>query len=688
MNKHLLFSIFLAVFFAFKSSAQPMSPPEVKCVAIQLNGDVTLSWTVPPLNGNLFDAYDIYYADTPAGPFNLVLSVPVYLQSNAIIPAPAVSTDPDHFYIVSRFNGGTLSVPSDTISTIYLTVTNQGNGTLLLNWNPIHVPAFFTTSPSYRVFRGLINPGGNIIYSQISNSVVQTNFVDTGRVCDAEIFYRIEIDDLTGCTSVSNIASVTYVNPAPVGPFLTRATVDPGTQRARLDWVRSTSRDTKGYNIYFLNAVGSPVLIDYVQGWNTTTWIAPIGLSNAQFESETFRVATVDSCDNVSAPSLFHNTIFLESSVNSCTGIATLEWNQYKNWFNGVQGYIIYVSQNGSPFAQLATVPATDTVYYHFPLIQSALYTYYIEAFDGSSTITSSSNYSAIVADVPIRPQFLYVKNVSVEGPREVSMKIFHDVFADIKYYRIMKSVNEGDTYEPLDSLNFDPLTPILSYTDTAVFTNRQSYWYKVVAIDSCDAPVYDSDNFAQTIFLKVEPEINMENIISWSDYDEWNGGVRSYRVFRGFQGAFSDIPVENIPFGINVYRDDVTKRQNKDGEYCYYVQAYQGLDTLYFFADSSKSNTVCVRQAKTIYIPNAFTPDGVNKVFKPNMTFINPDNYLFMVFNKWGEKVFETREPENGWDGTVNGRPARMDTYIYLIRYQNEFFQFKEERGPVTLIR
>jgi gliding motility-associated-like protein len=163
---------------------------------------------------------------------------------------------------------------------------------------------------------------------------------------------------------------------------------------------------------------------------------------------------------------------------------------------------------------------------------------------------------------------------------------------------------------------------------------------------------------------------------------------VRSYKVFRGFQGAFSDIPVTSVDFGVNTFYDDIGNRQNKDGEYCYYVQAYQGLDTIFFFADSSRSNTVCIRQEKTIYIPNAFSPDGQNKIFKPYMTFVNPDNYQFMIFNKWGERIFETREPETGWDGTVNGQNARMDAYIYFIRYRDENFQFQEFHGSVTLMR
>jgi gliding motility-associated-like protein len=117
-------------------------------------------------------------------------------------------------------------------------------------------------------------------------------------------------------------------------------------------------------------------------------------------------------------------------------------------------------------------------------------------------------------------------------------------------------------------------------------------------------------------------------------------------------------------------------------------VQAYQGLDTVNFFADSSRSNKICIKQLKTFYMPNAFQPDGINKIFKPASTFLNANNYTFQIFNKWGERVFETIEPTTGWDGTINGREARMDVYIYRITYQNENFETQEVRGTVALLR
>lgn len=88
-----------------------------------------------------------------------------------------------------------------------------------------------------------------------------------------------------------------------------------------------------------------------------------------------------------------------------------------------------------------------------------------------------------------------------------------------------------------------------------------------------------------------------------------------------------------------------------------------------------------------TIYIPNAFTPngDGKNDVFR-----IPPETNLkvntFSVFNRWGNPVFSTSN-NTGWDGTFNGKHSPAGTYVYLIkgRLNN---QERILKGTVLLIR
>lgn len=65
------------------------------------------------------------------------------------------------------------------------------------------------------------------------------------------------------------------------------------------------------------------------------------------------------------------------------------------------------------------------------------------------------------------------------------------------------------------------------------------------------------------------------------------------------------------------------------------------------------------VQEGLLYYIPNTFTPDGdlFNQNFKPIFTSgFDPFDYTLLIFNRWGEIVFESRNPEIGWDGTYGG--------------------------------
>ncbi len=72
------------------------------------------------------------------------------------------------------------------------------------------------------------------------------------------------------------------------------------------------------------------------------------------------------------------------------------------------------------------------------------------------------------------------------------------------------------------------------------------------------------------------------------------------------------------------------------------------------------------------IFIPNAFSPnnDGVNDIFK-----INPvcsfSYFQFEIFNRYGERVFFSNDPERGWNGLYKGLPSDVGTYFYNIRVQ-----------------
>lgn len=104
---------------------------------------------------------------------------------------------------------------------------------------------------------------------------------------------------------------------------------------------------------------------------------------------------------------------------------------------------------------------------------------------------------------------------------------------------------------------------------------------------------------------------------------------------------------------------------------------------------DTLQSQTINVTTNPEIYIPNTFTPngDGFNDVFKvrgPAFAI-----YYFAVYNRWGQMVFETQDPAQGWDGMYNGRQADPGVFGYYVKARcGEGSQEIFKKGNVTLIR
>lgn len=102
--------------------------------------------------------------------------------------------------------------------------------------------------------------------------------------------------------------------------------------------------------------------------------------------------------------------------------------------------------------------------------------------------------------------------------------------------------------------------------------------------------------------------------------------------------------------------------------------------------------DTVNVRvPCDDIHLPNAFVPGShnskVNKFGLLNQQFIKI-NY-FKIFDRWGQEVFSTTDPQGKWDGTVDGKDAPMGVYVWEVDANCANTQLRYRRtGTVTLIR
>ncbi len=101
-------------------------------------------------------------------------------------------------------------------------------------------------------------------------------------------------------------------------------------------------------------------------------------------------------------------------------------------------------------------------------------------------------------------------------------------------------------------------------------------------------------------------------------------------------------------------------------------------------------TDEVCVEVTKdfNVYIPNVFTPnyDGINDEFMVYGTGI--EEIEMIIFDRWGERLYTSKEQLKGWDGTFKGEMSKNDAYVYLINFKTIDGKKHTRTGHVTLMK
>jgi gliding motility-associated-like protein len=117
------------------------------------------------------------------------------------------------------------------------------------------------------------------------------------------------------------------------------------------------------------------------------------------------------------------------------------------------------------------------------------------------------------------------------------------------------------------------------------------------------------------------------------------------------------------------------------------YHYPYQVVHNEYGCVDTA-FRVIYVEPYTTLYVPNAFTPngDGENDILYVRSSIV--EELIFRVYNRWGELVFETADRTQGWDGTFKEKLSDPDVYDYYLKGfcldEQEFII----QGNITLIR
>jgi gliding motility-associated-like protein len=103
--------------------------------------------------------------------------------------------------------------------------------------------------------------------------------------------------------------------------------------------------------------------------------------------------------------------------------------------------------------------------------------------------------------------------------------------------------------------------------------------------------------------------------------------------------------------------------------------------------SELSHSNIGCTSITPLVWVPNAFSIDGNNPVFRPVMGYVDFNNYVFRIFNRWGEIVYETTDINEGWDGKKGRKIYEEGVYVWQIQFSDGSGADYEKRGFVTLL-
>lgn len=203
------------------------------------------------------------------------------------------------------------------------------------------------------------------------------------------------------------------------------------------------------------------------------------------------------------------------------------------------------------------------------------------------------------------------------------------------------------------------------SFTDSTVVNNTGIFY--LTATDSCDNIFTDSVKVAASPAF----EFNYDNLICQFDTAHFilDNRFRNYSWQPADKGIISNGRLHLFPGTSTIYTINAK-----------------------LLAGCIVSDTVKVSVENCpiyFYVPNAFTPnnDGINDIFKPLIK--GPlMQYRFEIFNRLGNKIFSSGNPQQGWNGKYKNKPQDNAVFVWTCTYQFAGTAPVKQKGTVMLIR
>jgi gliding motility-associated-like protein len=660
------------------------------CTIINNDGSVTFYWKNPiiPTNFKQF----VFYNSNNGIDFNKLDSSSIAITNNYTHQTLLGNISQQFYYVEIVSQTGESSI-SDTIGTMFFQLDNNAPD--------------FNKADLYWTKVADIPPDGSNGWHQIYWDYPDGNwnFIDSSQndnysmdvtVCFDSIIFKIELEN-SFCSSISNIRGDWFKDveyPQAIG-FDSISIIDSKTV---LGWTPSQSPDVVGYILY-RNEQNTWLAFDTVAGISTTFYTDT--LFNPCEQNHEYAIAAIDSCGNKSEGSFLQPQrpiLFYDIGYNVCNKLDTLIWEQYENPDPALENYLVWRSDNGGSFVQIAAVQAqpapnppagisADQMWFiDKDIIPGTDYKYFIQAAFGgkssSSCIKEINSYSYII------PDRIYFANADVLADNQIELNIEVDTTVYSCVWEIYRSDIPGSNGNMIYSVskensNSNPL----NYLDGEADPQSMPYDYYAIVNDSCGFKVHTS-NILSTIHLQGSKPNEQTNRLNWSPFGGWETEVEKYYIFRISGTENGTSPIDSVDAFTFNYDDIIDATEAASGKFTYWIEAVQKTGGNYNYGSHSNSNRIDLYLESSIFFPNAFKPSSTtNNEFKPIFNFFSGSDYLFQVYNRWGHLIFVSEQADKGWDGFYKNKKQESGVFIYRLSYKNVYGISVEQKGSFMLV-
>ena len=525
-------------------------------------------------------------------------------------------------------------------------------------------------------------------------------------------YYYIEYRDSCGpvFSVFSDTVNVDVEQKIPT--YIDSVSVNPTSGSVFIGWRQNTAPDFAIYDLFRDDGVFSNQYTKLVSLRDTSYFDISSG-TKADLGPVKYDIDPKDSCGNT-APfdDNPHRTIYLKTLVDTCTKTVRLTWTPYTftwkkpssgivrqyGWLCGVRYYYIYKSTNNAPFVivdSIASPPGgiieENSFYfiaYSDSIILGATIRYFIRAQkDTTILLTTSSNVVAFQTRYRKDPSAPIITSVSVEPLNNSGTTItvnsgYGSEWKSLSTNRILPG---GSLYN-IGSFNHTNFyDSLFSFTDN-VDPSVSKYDYSVTTSNLCGASI-NTVYASNSIFVRNSSSGSVTKII-WNKYYFWINGIDYYRIYRG-----TNVNSETLDYSLldstsaidTAYSDLHFPETIGNKGVCYYVEAI----LLNSVSNRCFSNHMCILGQTQVYIPSAFCPNGLNRVFDVSGSYIDFHKSSMEIYNRWGQSVFNKTDINFGWDGKgYNGEDLMAGVYFYRIKIIGSDGSEQTKSGTVTLLR